>query len=133
VGVAQSLEPASPSDQPLTLRPMGRAIGRRTRVAPPAVRALRPEQAAAIAAMMRLFVEDDLANGVPPTRRMNCDACQRLQPAAGFIQYDRYLFCNGCAIDYELARARGLALSAGQYVRDRAFGQLPWTGTDDEA
>jgi hypothetical protein len=101
----------------------GRVIGRRTRTAPQAVRTLAPEQVAAIQAVMRLFVEDDLANGVSAQKKMYCDACQRPQPALGFIQYDRHLMCNTCAIEYEVARARGLVLSAGQFVRDKAFGE----------
>lgn len=103
-------------------QPPGRTIGRRMRTAP-AGRALTPEQVAAIRAVMHLFVEDDLANGVPAEKRMYCDACQKPRPALGFIQYDRHLMCNACAIEYEVARARGLALSAGQFVRDKAFGE----------
>jgi hypothetical protein len=91
--------------------------------AAPAGRALTPDQVAAIRAVMRLFVEDDLANGVPSGKRMYCDACQQAQPALGFIQYERHLMCNGCAVEYEVARARGMALSAGQFVRDKAFGE----------
>ena len=72
---------------------------------------------------MRLFVDDDLANGVSPTKKLYCDACQGAQPAPGFIQYDRHLLCNRCAIEYEVARARGFALSAGQFVRDKNFGE----------
>lgn len=95
----------------------------RTQVAAPAERTLSAEQVAAIRAVMRLFVEDDLANGVAPNKRMLCDACQTAQPSLGFIEYDRHLLCNGCATEYEVARARGLALSAGQYVRDKNFGE----------
>lgn len=104
-------------------QPQGRMIGRRTRLAQPPMRPLSPEQVTAIRAVMQLFVEDDIANGVSPQKRMYCDACQKLQPALGFIEYDRHLLCNGCAIEYEVARARGLALSAGQYVRDKNFGE----------
>ncbi len=101
----------------------GRVIGRRMRTAAPSGRNLTPEQIAAIRAVMRLFVEDDIANGVPLERRMYCDACQKPQSALGFIQYDRHLLCNPCAVEYEVARARGLALSAGQFVRDKTFGE----------
>lgn len=72
---------------------------------------------------MQLFIDDDLAQGVPPERRLYCDACERLRPAAGSIQYDRYLVCNTCGIEYEVARARGLTMSPGQYVRDKRFGE----------
>jgi hypothetical protein len=106
-----------------THSPSGRIIGKRTRTAAQDGRTLTPEQVAAIQAVMRLFVEDDLANGVAAQKRMYCDACQQAQPALGFIQYDRHLMCNTCAIEYEVARARGMALSAGQFVRDKAFGE----------
>ncbi|MFN0143832.1 MAG: hypothetical protein ACKVP6_10370 [Mycobacterium sp.] len=103
--------------------PAGRPIGRRTRSTPPTGRDLSAEQITAIQAVMRLFIEDDLANGVLSRKRMFCDACQQPRPALGFIQYDRHLVCNECAVEYEVARARGLALSAGQFVRDKAFGE----------
>ena len=71
---------------------------------------------------MRVFVEDDLANGISPRKQMVCDACHDLRPLPGAMQYDRYLVCNECAIDYEVARVRGTALTIGQFVRDRTFG-----------
>jgi hypothetical protein len=58
-----------------------------------------------------------------PDDRLYCDACQRSQPAAGFIRYCRYQICNACATEYEIAQARGLVGSAGQFVRDRQFGE----------
>ena len=81
------------------------------------------EQVAAIRAVMRIFVEDDVANGVAPHARMYCDACQSARPAAGFIRYDRHELCNGCATEYEVARVAGSVLTAGQYVRDKRFGE----------
>ena len=72
---------------------------------------------------MQLFVEDDVAKGLSVDKRLYCDACERVRPAAGFIQYDRYSVCNACAIEYEVARARGLTATAGQYVRDKHFGE----------
>lgn len=122
------MEPAfhsgRPSREPSELRcPPGRKIGRRTRTAPAAVREVTAAQVAAIRAVLRLFVEDDLANGVSPEKRMFCDACERPRSALGFIQYDRHMLCNPCAVEYEVARARGMALSAGQFVRDKTFGE----------
>lgn len=72
---------------------------------------------------MRVFVDDDLARGVTPNQRLYCDPCQRPQPMLGFIQYDRYQMCNACATEYEVARARGVSLSAGQFVREKSFGE----------
>ena len=90
------------------------------RVAPTAIRVLSPGQVTAIRAVMRLFVEDDLEHGVSPQDSIHCDACRTAQPAPGFIRYDGDLLCNPCAVDYEIARASGLVLSAHQYIRDRS-------------
>jgi hypothetical protein len=84
-------------------------------------RSITPEQVAAIRSVMQVFVHDDRASGVPADKQMFCDACQTGRPARGFIQYDRHMVCNECAIDYEIARARGLVLSAAEFVRGRAF------------
>jgi formate dehydrogenase maturation protein FdhE len=78
---------------------------------------------AAIRAAMQLFVEDDLARGVRRTDRLYCDACQRPRPAAGGIRYGRYALCNGCATEYEVARAHGGLATPGQFVRDKHFGE----------
>jgi formate dehydrogenase maturation protein FdhE len=86
-------------------------------------RNLTLRQLRAIQAAMHLFVEEDLHQLDKPEGRLYCDACQRPQPAAGFIRYCRYQICNGCATEYEIARARGLAGSVGQFVRDRQFGE----------
>jgi hypothetical protein len=72
---------------------------------------------------MRLFKEEDLARGASTSRKVYCDACQQTQPAAGAIRYGRYQVCNACATEYELANARGLAGSIGQFVRGRQFGE----------
>src|SRR5579884_2987271 len=84
-----------------------------------------PAQLAAIEATMRLFVEDDLASGVSPRRKIFCDACHQARPMPGFVRYDRYLLCNPCATDYEVARIRGVALTIDQFVHDRSFGAAP--------
>jgi formate dehydrogenase maturation protein FdhE len=86
---------------------------------------LSTRQMASIRAAMQLFIEDDIANGRPVHQRRYCDACERNRPSAGFIEYSRYAVCNDCATSYELARAHGLAVSIGQYVRDRRFGEIP--------
>jgi hypothetical protein len=79
-------------------------------------------QVAAIRATVRLFAVDDAARGVSPHARVYCDACDQPRPAAGSINYERYQLCNGCAVEYEVARARGALESVGQYVRDKRFG-----------
>lgn len=96
-----------------------------TQGAGPQVRsaALSAVQINAVRASLALFVEDDVARGVPAFSRIFCDACQLARPAAGFIQYGRYAVCNACAIEYEVAHARGLLSTPGQYVRDKAFGE----------
>lgn len=91
---------------------------------------LSASQLAAIRAAMQLFIDDDLASGVAPDHKLYCVACERVRPAAGFIQYTRYLVCNGCAIEYEIARARGLTGSIGQYVRDKNFGEASFYALD---
>ena len=95
------------------------------RVAPRRSTTARPLSAAQVTAIrdaMRLFVDDDLARGTEPQRRAYCDGCERARPAAGFIQYERYCLCNGCATEYAVARARALVTTPGQYIRDKRFG-----------
>lgn len=84
---------------------------------------LSHNQVAAIRAAMRLFIEDDLDNGVSPAARQYCDACERHRPAAGFLGYGRHQLCNPCASEYELAHAAGLVATVGSYLRDRRFGE----------
>ena len=86
------------------------------------MRTLTSDQLGAVRAIMRRFVDDDLANDVTAAVRMFCDACQESRPAPGFIRYDRHLLCNICATEFEVARLRGVLLSAGQFVRDKRFG-----------
>ena len=94
-----------------------RNISRRLR------RTLSATQLASIRAAMHLLVEEDEASGLTLTQRRYCDACEKARPAPGFIQYGRYSLCNPCATSYEIAQARGMTLSAGQYVRDNRFGE----------
>lgn len=86
-------------------------------------RMLSDKQIESIRSAMLLFVEDDLARGVSAGSRIYCDACERPRPAAGLIKYERYVLCNVCAVEYEVARARGLVATAGRYVRDKHFGE----------
>ena len=79
-------------------------------------RALTAEQISAVRAIMRLFVEDDLAKGVSPGRRMRCIACADWRSAPGFIRYEQLDFCNDCAGAFETARLRGLVRTAAQYL-----------------
>src|SRR5215207_1011061 len=62
---------------------------------------LSADQLMAIAAVMRLFVEDDLVNGVSSERTIACDACGAMRPAPGFIRYEQRQLCNSCATAYE--------------------------------
>lgn len=82
----------------------------------PVGRALTAEQLDAVRAIMRLFVDDDLAKGISPARQLLCAACERWQSAPGFILYERSEFCNDCATDFETARLRGLARTAADYL-----------------
>lgn len=77
----------------------------------------------AIEYLMHLFVEEDLERGIPPAARIYCAACARERPRAGAIPYYRSLVCNHCATEYEVARAADAALTAGQFVRDKTFGE----------
>lgn len=96
------------------------------------VRAISRSRLAAIRAAMYRFVQDDVSRGLAPDERRYCDACECPRAAAGFVQYDRYLICNACATEYEIANARGLAVTAGQYVRDKNFGETGCYALDPE-
>jgi hypothetical protein len=102
----------------------------------PLGRILTESQIGAIRAAMHLFVEED-AGRDSARGRVYCDACEHPQPAAGSIRYGRYQICNACATDYEIAHARGLVGSMGQFVRDRQFGEqielLVGADAEDEA
>jgi formate dehydrogenase maturation protein FdhE len=91
--------------------------------APAKARRLSRSQLTAICTAMAVFRTDDLARGVPEPARTYCDACQGPRPLAGALRYDRYLLCNTCATAYEVARARGLLATAGQFVREHRFGE----------
>lgn len=84
-------------------------------------RASRPRlsegQLQSIRAVMRLFVEDDLASGITPDARRYCPGCKRDQSAAGFIQYGERAACNDCATAYEIARVSGEVTSFEGFLR----------------
>jgi hypothetical protein len=78
---------------------------------------------AAIRAVSRLLVAGDLADGVAPRARMLCNGCQRARALPGFVEHGRYLLCIACAAEYQVAWAHGAVVTAGQYVRGKAFGE----------
>jgi hypothetical protein len=113
----------------------GRTMNGRSRRVP-AVAPLTPGQRATVQARVRQLVTDDQAGGVSAEDRTYCDACQQARPACGSRQDGRYLLCNTCGLEYAVAGVRGLALSAGQFVREKVFGEaaayaLP-VGEEDE-
>ncbi len=111
------------------VHPKGRREVSRPRATTPVGRWLTPEQVRAVAAVMHLFVEDDLANGVSPSHGLWCDACERVRPAPGFIRYEQRQVCNTCATEYEIQRARGVVRSIKEYltnVRARRNAERPW-------
>src|SRR5690348_4760266 len=55
--------------------------------------------------------------------RLYCDACERARPAQGFVQERRYLLCEDCCREYEAGVASKRVSSAGQFVRDKHFGE----------
>jgi hypothetical protein len=83
-------------------------------------------------AQTRQLVTNDDHRGVPASSRAFCDACQQPRPASGSAQYGRYALCNACVLEYVLAVAGGAAVSAGQYVRDKAFGETMAYGLPSE-
>jgi hypothetical protein len=80
---------------------------------------LTESQVEAVRRAMRVFVEDDLSRGILPSSSRRCDACESFRPQVGFIQYEEYQVCNGCATNFELARMRGAATSIGPFLRTR--------------
>jgi len=94
---------------------------RRLNAPPPAQRAaqvgraLTPGQIEAIRTVMRLFVEEDAARGVDPHSSLLCHRCQAPRRAIGSVRYDRFTFCNDCAVEYEIARARGATDSPAEF------------------
>jgi hypothetical protein len=85
--------------------------------------ALSATQLAAIRAMRQLFVEDDLAAGVAPDALAFCEGCVALRPEPGSVHCERYLLCNACSTEYEIARATRVVASVGQYVSGKLVGE----------
>jgi hypothetical protein len=56
-------------------------------------------QVAAVYEVMRLL-RRDRAGG--PENQFVCDRCGRERDRSGSVAYGELVFCNGCAIDYEL-------------------------------
>ncbi len=98
-----------------------REATRRLAAPPPAQRAvqvgraLTPGQIEAIRVVMRLFVDEDAARGVDPRSSLTCHRCQAPRRAIGSVRYERLTFCNECAVEYEIARARGAADSPVEF------------------
>jgi hypothetical protein len=87
---------------------------------PRATRTLTPNQMTAIRDAMQLFVEDDIAQGVPPQAIEYCPGCDAPRPLPGFVRYEDAALCNACATEYEIARTGGLVADAATYLRDKA-------------
>lgn len=83
-------------------------------------RLLTPQQIASVHAIMRLFLEDDLARGVPFDHLLLCQCCGSTKWAAGYVLYGRSAFCNECAAEYEITRLRGHCDNAADYLALRA-------------
>jgi hypothetical protein len=81
-------------------------------------RGLSAGRIAAIAAVMKLLVEDDLAHGVSPEESLPCAACRWTRPAPGFIMYGDRRLCNDCATEYETRRAGGLVESINAHLAE---------------
>lgn len=70
-----------------------------------------------------LLIDPAAARGIPAGARGYCSACLHPRPLRGFVQLGRYQLCNTCAIEYAVARSVGEPVSAGQFVRDKQFGE----------
>ena len=83
-------------------------------------RLLTPRQTESARAIMRLFLKEDLAHGVPADQRLLCQCCGQTKWAAGYVLYGRSAFCNDCATELELSRLRGRCDSAAEFLAWRA-------------
>ena len=79
-------------------------------------RNLTAAQVRAIRAVMQIFVEEDLAFGTRRSALQWCVRCEGDRPGAGSIDYECGSFCNPCATDYELARARGVVRTPHEFL-----------------
>ncbi len=92
---------------------------------PRSVRALSPQQLAAIHAVMRIFVEDDRERGVTADEMVDCAGCRRPRAAAGAINYGDITLCHHCALSYEVMRASGRVRNAEAFVAERSRRPAP--------
>ncbi|MGI8550190.1 MAG: hypothetical protein ACR2PL_05220 [Dehalococcoidia bacterium] len=76
-------------------------------LATPVGRFLSPQQIESVRAIMRLFLTDDAAKGIPREWQLVCHCCEARKWAAGFVRYGRTILCNDCATEYEISRLRG--------------------------
>jgi hypothetical protein len=67
------------------------------------------------------FAGDDHRGTAP--LRLFCHACERGRPAPGFRRYAAFQFCSLCAAEFEVAQTWAERPSAGQFVRDKQFGE----------
>jgi hypothetical protein len=79
-------------------------------------RTLTAAQVRAIRTVMQIFVEEDLAFGTRRSAPRWCARCEAERPGAGSIDYDCGSFCNPCATEYELARARGMVHTPREFL-----------------
>ena len=82
----------------------------------PQTRNLTAAQVRAIRTVMQIFVEEDLAFGTRRSAQRWCVRCEGDRPGAGSIDYECGSFCNPCATDYELARARGVVRTPHEFL-----------------
>lgn len=78
-----------------------------------------------VRAVMRCFVDDDIAQGV--TGEFHCPACAQEKPNAGAINYVVYgtakgkspNFCNDCSTDFEISRLSRADVSPLEFLQQR--------------
>lgn len=100
--------PAEPPRRPAARQPHQPAIT--------VGRALTPNQIESIRAVMRLFIDDDLARGVDPRLTLLCHRCDGPRQAIGSVRYERLTLCHECCVEFEVARARGVVEAASEFV-----------------
>lgn len=115
----------SDADEDVEAAPLRPPAQRRSTPAPrhkvtPVGRLLSTQQIEAIRAIMRLFLTDDRARGVPADLRLRCESCGITKWAAGYVRYGRSNLCNDCAADYEISRLRGQSDTATDFLRRKA-------------
>jgi hypothetical protein len=114
---ADQLIEALESEPPAAREPSRRPVPSRiAHSITPVGRSLTPGQIEAIRVVMRLFVDDDLANGVDPRSTLLCNRCTTGRRAVGSVRYDRFVFCHECSVEFEVARARGLVESPAEFL-----------------